>query len=223
MKRKKRINYVIFIVILIVITLIILGLIIKNDYSTNYPVHKDITVTYFWVGEGATEDNNYISNSVSAWDENWMDDFGGVDDPENRASYLPESFIPHENSFYFALPYNDLDENGNKKENSDKIYWATEKDPKEKSILKNRWIRIIKGSKTAYAQWEDVGPFEDDDINYVFGSETPQNNINQNAGLDVSPAVRDYLGLSGMDKADWQFVDYSSVPEGPWKERITSG
>lgn len=32
--------------------------------------------------------------------------------------------------------------------------------------------------------------------------------------MDVSPAVRDYLGLSGIDKVDWQFVEFEDVPEG---------
>ena len=36
------------------------------------------------------------------------------------------------------------------------------------------------------------------------------------SGLDVSPAVRDYLGLSGSDVCDWKFVDVYEVPDGPW-------
>jgi hypothetical protein len=34
------------------------------------------------------------------------------------------------------------------------------------------------------------------------------------AGLDVSPAVRDYLSLNGLDICDWKFVDHP--PAGPW-------
>jgi len=34
--------------------------------------------------------------------------------------------------------------------------------------------------------------------------------------LDVSPAVRDYLGLKQTDVTDWRFVDFSDVPRGPW-------
>ena len=41
-------------------------------------------------------------------------------------------------------------------------------------------------------------------------------------GLDVSPAVRDYLGLSGMNRTVWQFVDASKVPDGPWKQVVTT-
>jgi len=90
------------------------------------------------------------------------------------------------------------------------------------SVCKNRWIKITKGSKVAYAQWEDVGPFEEDDFNYVFGNSLLKNKINNNAGLDVSPAVRDYLNLQDIDSVNWQFVNFSDVPEGPWKTTITS-
>jgi hypothetical protein len=34
--------------------------------------------------------------------------------------------------------------------------------------------------------------------------------------LAVSPAVRDYLGMSGKDVCDWKFVDFREVPPGPW-------
>ena len=40
--------------------------------------------------------------------------------------------------------------------------------------------------------------------------------VNKGAGLDVSPAVRDYLGLQPTDVTDWRFVDFSEVPRGPW-------
>jgi hypothetical protein len=61
-----------------------------------------------------------------------------------------------------------------------------------------------------------------DDIHYVFGTARPQNPINNNAGLDVSPAVRDYLQLNGIDTVHWQFVPFEEVPEGPWKAIITT-
>ena len=50
----------------------------------------------------------------------------------------------------------------------------------------------------------------------MFGNERPKPNLNQGAGLDVSPAVRDYLGLKQTDVTDWRFVDFSEVPRGPW-------
>ena len=36
-------------------------------------------------------------------------------------------------------------------------------------------------------------------------------------GLDVSPAVRDYLGLGATSLTDWQFVEVRDVPPGPWR------
>jgi hypothetical protein len=67
-----------------------------------------------------------------------------------------------------------------------------------------------------------VGPFSDDDAEYVFGTANPASEINRNAGLDVSPAVRDYLMLSDIDVVDWVFVDDENVPDGPWKTVVTS-
>jgi hypothetical protein len=40
--------------------------------------------------------------------------------------------------------------------------------------------------------------------------------LNKGAGLDVSPAVRDYLQLNETDVTDWRFVEFSEVPRGPW-------
>jgi len=192
-------------------------ILIVNEYE--YPVHEDIIVTVFWVGEGSSQDNGYISNFDSVWDYNWVEHYGGSDDPE-----INKVFIPSENSFYFALPYNDLDVNwGIKAEATEKVYWVNEREWSEgESMLKNRWIKISKGDNVAYAQWEDSGPFGLDDVDYVFGSEEFMNNEIAGAGLDVSPAVKKYLGLRDIDKVDWQFVDFSNVEDGPWKNVITS-
>ena len=78
------------------------------------------------------------------------------------------------------------------------------------------WCR--KGDRTVYAQWEDAGPFRTDHWQYVFGSERPKPNLNKGAGLDVSPAVRDYLGLQPTDVTDWKFVEFNEVPQGPWAQ-----
>ena len=59
-------------------------------------------------------------------------------------------------------------------------------------------------------------PFRTDHGQYVFGNERPKRNLNKGAGLDVSPAVRDFLGLKPTDVTDWRFVEFSEVPRGPW-------
>jgi len=187
-----------------------------------YPLHRRITATVFWVGEEATSENAHIANVASSWDEHWREHFGGVDDPNHRRGYAPAGFTPQENPFYCALPYSDFDKEG-RKANTRRIPWAAEQQwAAHESMCKNRWLRITRGAKTAYAQWEDAGPFQSDDTDYVFGTAPPRNTVNHHAGLDVSPAVRDYLGLSGDDKVDWQFVDVQDVPDGPWKQVVTT-
>jgi len=52
----------------------------------------------------------------------------------------------------------------------------------------------------------------------VFGDERPDRNAQHGAGLNVSPAVRDYLGLQPTDLTDWQFVEVGDVPPGPWRD-----
>jgi len=192
--------------------------------DSHYPLHQNITVTFFWVGEEGNEENNYIPNLQSVWDDKWLEHYGGVDDPNNRNGYFPANFTPLENPFYYALPYNDFDENGERKAEVDKvIYWSGEQEWSElESMCKNRWIKIIKGNKSVYAQWEDAGPFGEDDADYVFGDSLPKNELNNGAGLDVSPAVRDFLSLSDIDVVNWQFIDFSDVPDGPWTEIITT-
>ena len=189
-----------------------------------YLIHKNISTTYFWAGEEAGKDNKNISNLPSAWDEQWVKHFGGVDDPNKRNGYVVASFSPKENSFYFALPYNDFDENGDRKKDVNKVIpWASSKKwADSESICKNQWIKISKGGRTAYAQWQDVGPFGEDDSLYVFGGKAPKSKTNEEAGLDVSPAIRDFLGLNDIDRTDWQFVEASQVPDGPWKNTITT-
>ena len=196
---------------------------IDVSQTEKYPLRKNISVTTFWIGEKADDSNNHIANSKSAWDTDWKKHYGGTDDPKNRNGYHPADFKPKENPFYFALPYNDFDDVDRKSEASGIVYWGKSKNWEDgESMLKNRWIAITKNGKTAYAQWEDVGPFGEDDAAYVFGNALPKSKENNNAGLDVSPAVADYLKLTGKDKVDWRFIEESDVPKGPWKEIVTT-
>ena len=86
------------------------------------------------------------------------------------------------------------------------------------SVCKGQWLEIRHGFKVCYAQWEDAGPFRTDSAGYVFGSDRPLPNANHGAGIDVSPAVRDYLELAPLDVVDWRFVEQVEVPGGPWSE-----
>lgn len=179
---------------------------------------RNINTTVFWIGEKPTE-NNPVPNHASSWDQKWAQHYGGYDDPKARKGFLPAGFTPKQNPFYVALPYNDIAQNGHKKEAGKIIPWFKEAfTSKWKSVCKGRWIAIRKGDRVCYAQWEDAGPFTTDDSAYVFGDARPKPNANHNVGLDVSPAVRDFLGLDGDDVTDWKFVEFEEIPEGPWAE-----
>ncbi len=188
---------------------------------TRYPWKLDIVTTVFWVGELPTR-NNPTPNTKSAWDRHWTASYGGYDDPdpEKRDGLLPGKFLPGENPFYFALPYNDISKTGTKASARAVVPWFKEAFYRNgRTVLKGRWIAIRRGDRVCYAQWEDVGPFEDDDWEYVFGDERPKAKKNRGAGLDVSPAVRDYLDFGGgYGTVDWRFVDVDEVPDGPWKD-----
>jgi hypothetical protein len=149
---------------------------------------------------------------------NWQENFGGYDDPDRRKGYLPAGFVPKLNPFYIALPYNDVMRGGHHRpEASEVIPWFWRDYRGEGiSVCKGRWIAIHREGKVCYAQWEDVGPFEVDHWQYVFGNEEPRGNRNNAAGIDLSPAVRDFLGFRSGERVQWRFVEARDVPEGPW-------
>ncbi len=209
--------------------------------APHYPVHANVTATVFWVGEpkgnGSSEDN-----SVSAWDDRWLEHYGGFDDPRTRRPYpyFP-TFRPLENPFYLDLPYNDFDNRGNPRPNrSTVVPWApayatalaaSQRTGRPFSLMKNRWVKLSRrvGKRTivCYGQIEDAGPYVYDDAAYVFGTagQRPRSARANNAGLDVSPAIRDCLRFPGLNddrtKVSWQFVEASAVPPGPWRIVVT--
>lgn len=187
-----------------------------REVSPRFPWRKNISTTIFWIGEEA-EGRNTVPNHKSSWDTEWQTNYGGFDDPnrENRTyDFHPKGFIPRLNPFYVALPFNDLT---NKDIAKEKIPWYRQKKKEEnESVCHGIWIAVRCGNKTCFAQWEDCGPFVTDDHNYVFGSAPPKNTENGGAGLDVSPAVRDFLGISSGAQCDWRFASPEEVPDGPW-------
>ena len=181
--------------------------------SSRYPWKIGIVSTVFWVGETG----GGPANTRSAWDANWEGTYGGVDDPVRRNGFEPVGFRPLQNPFYVALPYCDMQAGRLKPEAAKMVPWfiAGFRGP-DRSVCKGRWLEIRDGLKACYAQWEDVGPFRTDHGAYVFGDERPSPNRNHDAGIDVSPAVRDYLRLGPVDLVDWRFVEQADVPAGPW-------
>ncbi|MBK1829293.1 hypothetical protein JIN77_01015 [Verrucomicrobiaceae bacterium R5-34] len=200
---------------------------VTNPFTTiRYPWKKNITATVFWIGERPTP-RNPTPNHASSWDTQWQLNYGGFDNPDKsaRIGYRPKAFTPRLNPFYVALPYNDcINHAVHRPEASEVIPWWNRRPDKRpgKTSCKGRWLQIVHNGKVCYAQWEDCGPFTTDDWQYVFGNKPPKNSKNNGAGIDVSPAVRDYLGLTSHEKVHWRFIDFSRVPRGPWSQYGTN-
>lgn len=185
--------------------------------------YKSTITTLFWVGEKADASNDYIANDESYWDEEWQEHFGGVDDPLYRCGYHPCMFTPRENPFYVALPYGEFKEGSSRyKTSAAQVPWASVGNT-PRPLLKNRWVEVRYGTQTCYGQWQDVGPGESDDFAYVFDSAAmPQNSFGLRAGLDISPALWTCLGLETNATTSWRFIEERHVPEGPWKDIVTT-
>jgi TonB family protein len=184
-----------------------------------FPWKTNVVTTVFWVGQEHVTGKTSPQHQ-SVWDKDWLKNFGGVDTPElaARHDYIPISFVPRQNPFYCALPYNDVEQGQFKPEAPIVIPWFKQVHAEPgQSVCKDRWVAIQKGDRICYAQWEDCGPFRTDHFQYVFQNERPTPNASHGAGLSVSPAVRDHLGLAPTDVADWRFAELSDVPPGPWR------
>lgn len=192
----------------------------KPDSASEY---KTVVGTMFWVGEPEGPENDYIQNHASYWDDAWESHFGGVDEPTCRNGYQPCGFTPYENPFYVALPYGERTESDTEKSSAKNIPWYTEAMQSDTPLLKNRWVEVKRGATVCYGQWEDVGPNEEDDFAYVFGSTpTPTNTFGEHAGIDLSPALFSCLGLTDNADVSWKFVEEKAVPAGPWWRIITT-
>lgn len=180
---------------------------------------RNVVATVFWVGELPSA-NNPTPNTMSAWDPNWLQNFGGYDSPDLRDGWCPKGFTPMLNPFYVALPYNDVVKGGGHAPEAASVipwFWESYRGGGI-SVCKGRWIEIHYQGRVCYAQWEDVGPFEVDHWQYVFGNESPRPNANKGAGIDISPAVRDFLKFRSGERVEWRFVGDSRVPSGPWRD-----
>jgi hypothetical protein len=200
----------------LVVVGVVPGMILRAKAATSF---KDTMTTLFWVGESADAENAFIANDQSYWDKDWQDHYGGVDDPFRRDGHWPQGFTPKENPFYVALPYGEFTEANELKLGALDVPWF---DPGHSPLLKNHWVEIVFKGRSCFAQWQDVGPCGEDDFGFVFGdSLKPRNTFDARAGLDVSPAVWHYLGMTQNQVASWRFVDGRDVPAGPWSEILT--
>ena len=188
---------------------------------SKYPWKNNIVTTVFWVGESAGQ-NNPVHNHSSSWDLNWgrASAVSTIRIRGARRGYIPANFVPRQNPFYVALPYNDVTRGTTKPESRICIPWFKDEFVKEgQSVCRDRWIRIRnRNGKDCYAQWSDCGPFRTDHWQYVFGDERPKPNLNKGAGLDVSPAVRDFLGLGRHRRHGLAIRGVQGRPRGPWSQ-----
>lgn len=184
-----------------------------TENNEKYKPHT-VTATIYWIGEEATAENDFISNVTSAWDSNAVKRFGGVDS-------VTRSFEPRHNPYYFALPAGEFTEEGLIQGAREASPWNDEAEllTHSQSLFKGRWARITAGDSTVYAQWHDVGPNEEEDYDYVFGADKPDNTFGLKAGLDLSPEAASTLGFTdGGQLVTWEFVDAADVPDGPWRQ-----
>ena len=214
--------------------------------SGRYPLHTSIVATTFWVGEIVDPSASDGSQEVSAYDDAWLTNYGGCDgviaedgscQTERRVAdddYFPTRMTPRQNPFYLDLPFDDVNNPTAAAQRSTVVPWAHDPGWRERladparSIMKNRWVAVRKGSRTCYGQIQDAGPGEYDDSRYVFGTDDarPKSRRYNGAGMDVSPALNGCLGFSELngtsDRVDWWFVDDDDVPPGPWRMLVTT-
>ena len=62
-------------------------------------------------------------------------------------------------------------------------------------------------------------PWLNDDWEYVLGKKRPKATRNGAGGIDLSPSIRDYLGVGSGKKVHWRFVEEGQVPYGRRKAR----
>jgi len=218
--------------------------------DSRYPWHTNIVATTFWVGEIFDPDVPDGSQTISTYDDRWLEHYGGCDGvtidnscetevrtPDNN--YFPTQIIPKENPFYLDIPYDDIHDPIGFSMREKVIPWSTDEPYRlfqgdsTFSYMKNRWVEIYNPltNKTCFGQIEDAGPSsgnEYHDAEYVFGSKDsrPKNMLFNNAGMDVSPALNACLGFTSLngndDRINWRFVEYNDVPGGAWKILVTN-
>jgi hypothetical protein len=163
--------------------------------QVEYPWHVGIETTVFWCLEPASDHSP--SNYRSVYDSLWFQHFRS------------------ENPFFVAVPYCDIENGHTKASAAQYVPWFRQRFQADgESVMKDQWVEIRAGGRRCFAQIKDVGPYHTDDAEYVFLNHPPQPHSYNQAALDVSPAVQEYLGLDGLSVTSWRFVDRPS--SGPW-------
>lgn len=213
--------------------------------SRDHPWHRDVVAATFWVGEILDPKAIDGSQEISAYDSQWMANYGGCDgvveagvcqtEPRHASNgFFPQQMTPSQNPFYLDLPFDDINNPRAFAMRGDVVPWADDPgyrgraEDKKFSFMKNRWVELRKDGRTCYGQIQDAGPALYDDAAYVFSDDDtrPASTKFNGAGLDVSPALNGCLGFSELDglndRVDWRFVQDTAVPDGPWTRIITT-
>jgi hypothetical protein len=117
--------------------------------------------------------------------------FGGEDDP-NYSAYPPyddngNGQVLNDTDFYIALP--------------------------DRFEAERPLVKVYCGGKSAIAEIWDVGPWNTNDPYWALGSRpAAESGIDEKgrktngAGIDLSPALAEALGIDGMGMVDWKFL-----------------
>lgn len=207
-------------------------------------INKNVYFELRLIAEGSyiKKINTFHNPSLTAnWHENIKTSYflPVIDGEPQKGTW--GNYLTEENPFYFALPYRDFYYyvDGSEEPVRKDYYGVTD--------VKNKWIEIsyIDNNEEVlvYAQWVDVGPWNYYDPYYVFEYQRPYAEIGidmgwsssgyretNKAGLDVSPDVMEYLGektdqdllTRGIIDVNWRFIEEEEVPEGPWKDKIST-
>jgi hypothetical protein len=117
--------------------------------ESRYSWKQNIVTTVFWIGEEAAR-SNPVPNTQSAWDSSWGRHYGGRDNPINRINFIPARFIPNQNPFYVALPYNDVNHSHTKAEAAQVVPWFRNSFVRDgQSVCKDHWLAIRRGTGSA--------------------------------------------------------------------------
>ena len=182
-----------------------------------YPWKSGIITTEFWIGEGGSAISS-TDNVGSAWDENWRTSNRGTDNPNDRNGYAPADHAPTVNPFYVALPFNDLALSRRSASVASRVVAPSTEGWEAGFRLQGPLggNEECAGARLLCAmggRWP--AGFRSPRI--CFWKRTTVDTLTR-AGLDVSPAVFQYLGLDGSKNrlTSWKFVDDEDVPPGQW-------
>jgi len=181
-----------------------------------YPWKTSIVTTVFWVGEQAGGNNR--SKLQKFLDFNWSENYAEPILRFQRTAQLhPNCFYSQAKPLLLCFTVHDVTHGQFKPEAPLVIPWFKhEYRGRGSRYAEIDGLPFVRQSHLLCAMGR-LRSVSHDHFQYVFGNERPKPNLNHGAGLDVSPAVRDYLGLAPTDVTDWQFVEVRDVSSGPWR------